>query len=228
MCMPRVRYGRRSIPHAELRTLAARIASALHAEGVGHGDRVAIVLRNEPTFLTVSAACGLMGAVPVAVNWHSRGAELRHVLSHSGAKVICVHSDLVAEVEATAPAHALPIIEVPVPVELAEHYGQALVTGRHRVLDEWLDGHGPYAEVLDVAPLSLIYTSGTTGLAKGVLAPPDDARSVPAGGLSHPGGDGPAARDAHAHHRAHVPCGAQRPGTVRTRAGHRVDDHAAL
>jgi long-chain acyl-CoA synthetase len=168
---PRVRYGQGSISHAELRAAAARIASALHAEGVRHGDRVAIVLRNEPTFLTLSAACGLMGAVPVAVNWHSRGAELRHVLSHSGAKVICVHSDLVGEVEATAPAHAL-IVEVPVPDELAEHYGEAPVTGRHQRLEEWVAGHGPYAQALDVAPLSLIYTSGTTGLAKGVLRPP--------------------------------------------------------
>ena len=147
------------------------MASALHAEGVSHGDRVAIVLRNEPAFLTVSAACGLMSAVPVPVNWHSRGVELRHVLTHSGAKVVFVHSDLVAEVERVAPPQLI-IIEVRVPDELASHYGPASVTGRHRELGEWLQGHEPYAEALDAAPLSLIYTSGTTGLAKGVLRPP--------------------------------------------------------
>jgi long-chain acyl-CoA synthetase len=173
MNSPGVRYGERTIPHVQLRSLAARTASALHAEGVGHGDRVALVLRNEPTFLTLSAACGLMGAVPVPVNWHSRGVELAHVLKHSGAKVLCVHSDLIGEVEAVAPRESI-IVEVPVPDELVSHYGPAPVTGRHRLLHEWLEGQEPYAQALEVAPLSLIYTSGTTGLAKGVLRPPMD------------------------------------------------------
>jgi long-chain acyl-CoA synthetase len=186
MGSPRIRYGERAIAHAQLRALAARIAGALHAEGVRHGDRVAIVLRNEPTFLTVSAACGLMGAVPVPINWHSRGVELHHVLAHSGAKLVCVHSDLVPEVEAVAPAQLI-IIEVPVPDELVAHYGPARLTGRHRVLDEWLEGHEPYAEAQDVAPLSLIYTSGTTGLAKGVLRPamnPEQSKHVAAATLA--------------------------------------------
>lgn len=78
-----VRFGEREIPHDELTAEAARIAGALHGAGVEHGDRVAIVLRNEPTFLALSAACSQMGAVAVPINWHSRGRELRHVLSQS-------------------------------------------------------------------------------------------------------------------------------------------------
>ncbi len=37
------------------------------------------------------------------VNWHSRGRELRHVLSHSGARAVFVHSDLIAGVEESLP-----------------------------------------------------------------------------------------------------------------------------
>jgi long-chain acyl-CoA synthetase len=62
-----VRFGDREIPHDELLAHAATIAAALSAARVGHGDRVAIVLRNEPTFLALSAACGLIGAVPLPV-----------------------------------------------------------------------------------------------------------------------------------------------------------------
>jgi long-chain acyl-CoA synthetase len=163
-----VRFGGREIPHAELAAQAAAVAGALNASGVGHGDRVAIVLRNEPTFLSLSAACGLMGAVPVPVNWHSRGRELRHVLSHSGARAVFAHSDLTAAVEQTVPA-GVELIEVPVPAELAAHYGEAPVTGRHPVFAAWIAGAEPYAQPLENAPMSLIYTSGTTGLAKGVL-----------------------------------------------------------
>ena len=64
MSGPMVRYGDREIPHEELRVQAARTAAGLVEAGVRHGDRVALVLRNEPTFLSLSAACGLIGAVP--------------------------------------------------------------------------------------------------------------------------------------------------------------------
>jgi long-chain acyl-CoA synthetase len=182
---PTVSYGERAIPQSELTAQAAQVAAALDEAGVRHGDRVGIVLRNEPAFLTLSAACGLMGAVPVPVNWHSRDLELRHVLAHSGAKVVFVHSDLVAGVEAVLPDGAT-IVEVPVPEELADRCGRATVTGRHDLFEEWFAGHGPYAQPLGSAPLSLIYTSGTTGLAKGVLRSPmepEQSRQVAAATL---------------------------------------------
>ena len=53
---PMVSYGEREIPHEQLRTEAARTAAGLVEAGVRHGDRVAIVLRNEPAFLSLSAA----------------------------------------------------------------------------------------------------------------------------------------------------------------------------
>ena len=63
MAGPVVRYGEREIPHDALRLEAARTAAGLAEAGVRHSDRVALVLRNEPTFLSLSAACGLIGAV---------------------------------------------------------------------------------------------------------------------------------------------------------------------
>lgn len=58
-----VRFGEREIPHDELVAQAAKIADALATAGVAHGDRVAIALRNEPTFLALSDACSQMGDV---------------------------------------------------------------------------------------------------------------------------------------------------------------------
>ena len=163
-----VRFGEREIPHDELTAQAAKIATALSEAGVEHGDRVAIVLRNEPAFLALSAACPLIGAVPVPVNWHSGGRELRHVLSHSRARVVFVHSNLIAGVEESLPG-GVEMIEVPVPAETAAHYGYAPVTGRHPLLEDWIGDAEPYAHQAGSARMSVIYTSGTTGLAKGVL-----------------------------------------------------------
>lgn len=165
---PSIRFGERRIEQAALTDRAARAAQALHEAGVGQGDRVAIVMRNDPELPMLSAAAALLGAVPVPANWHWQGEELRHVLGHSGSRVAFVHSDLVPRGEAVLPAGAT-LVEVPVPEELAAAYGSAAPTGRHPPIKDWLGGHEPYAEPGAGAPLSLIYTSGTTGLAEGVL-----------------------------------------------------------
>jgi long-chain acyl-CoA synthetase len=180
MSGPMVRFGEREIPQAELKTQAALVAGALSASGVEHGDRVAIILRNEPSFLMLSAACGLMGAVPVPVNWHWHGEELRHVITDSGARALFAHSDLVAAAEGVLPA-GVQLIEVPVPDELAACYGHAPVTARHPLIADWIAGRQPYAQPLQAAPMSLIYTSGTTGLPKGVIRAamePEQSRQV--------------------------------------------------
>jgi long-chain acyl-CoA synthetase len=185
MTGPMVRYGEREITHEQLRIEAARTATGLVQAGVRHGDRVALVLRNEPTFLSLSAACGLIGAVPVPVNWHWHGLELRHVIAHSGSRAVFAHSDFVANVEEILPV-GVPLVEVPVPAELSAHHGRAPVTGRRPLLAEWIGAHEPYAEPLDAAPMSVIYTSGTTGLPKGVIRDPmtpEQSREVAAATL---------------------------------------------
>ncbi|MGZ4231854.1 MAG: AMP-binding protein [Solirubrobacteraceae bacterium] len=186
MSGPVVRYGEREIPHDELRLEAARTAAGLAAAGVRHSDRVALVLRNEPTFLSLSAACGLMGAVPVPVNWHWHGKELRHVITHSDSRVVFAHSDFIANVEEVLP-DGVPLVEVPVPDELTAHYGAAPITGRRPLFADWIGAHEPYAEPQDAAPMSLIYTSGTTGLPKGVIRDamtPEQSRDVAAATLA--------------------------------------------
>ncbi|MGZ4295152.1 MAG: AMP-binding protein [Solirubrobacteraceae bacterium] len=142
MSGPVVRYGEREIPHDELRLEAARTAAGLAAAGVRHSDRVALVLRNEPTFLSLSAACGLMGAVPVPVNWHWHGKELRHVITHSDSRVVFAHSDFIANVEEVLP-DGVPLVEVPVPDELTAHYGAAPITGRRPLFADWIGAHEP-------------------------------------------------------------------------------------
>lgn len=170
-----VRSGKRVVSYAELRGRAARVASGLHALGVRAGDRVAVVLRNEPVFLEVSLGVGLLGAVPVPVNWHWRGDELAHVLTDSGSRAVFVHADLLAGVEAVLP-HGVAVIEVNVPEELRAAYGGAAgVSGRHREYEAWLAALAPWGEGPSEAPMSVIYTSGTTGLPKGVVRAPASA-----------------------------------------------------
>jgi long-chain acyl-CoA synthetase len=182
MPAPHVHSGERSRPYDELRERAARIAAGLHALGVRAGDRVAIVLRNEPAFLEIGMAAGLLGAAPVPVNWHWKDDELAYVLSNSESKVIFVHGDLLEQVEAVAPA-AATIVEAAVPAEVARTYGLAAgaaeTSGRHPLLDAWLTEHEPWSEPPAAAPMSVIYTSGTTGRPKAILRSPTAPEQTP-------------------------------------------------
>jgi long-chain acyl-CoA synthetase len=165
--------GRRVVPVARMRERAARLASGLRRMGVGPGDRYAIVMRNETGMLEATFAASLIGAVPVPVNWHWTGADLRHLLSDSQSVVALVHSDLVPVVEAQKPEH-LRIVEVAVPEEVAEEYALGTVppTGRYPTAEELIEDNDPPTEQVLAPPMSVIYTSGTTGLAKGVLRDP--------------------------------------------------------
>ncbi|WP_116024100.1 AMP-binding protein [Thermomonospora umbrina] len=161
----------------ELRARAARIAAGLDALGVGAGDRVAVMLRNEPAFLEVTEAAGLLGALPVPINWHWRAAELDHLLTDSGAKAVFVHTDLVSTVERALPP-GVRLIEARVPGELTAAFGlpPSGVTRRHPTLDELIEGNDPWTGPAGDTPASVIYTSGTTGRPKGIRrvpTPPD-------------------------------------------------------
>jgi long-chain acyl-CoA synthetase len=163
-----IRIGERVISQDALRLDAAKVASALKDLGVQHGERVATVARNDPDALMISAACGLIGAVPVPVNWHWHGAELAHVLTDSSARAVFAHSCFIPAVEEVAP-DGVPVIEIPVREEQVAAYGPSAPTGSYPLLDEWFGAFDPWAEPLSAAPLGLIYTSGTTGLPKGVI-----------------------------------------------------------
>jgi long-chain acyl-CoA synthetase len=175
---PFVRSGDRYRSQSEVRDRAARIAAGLHGLGVGHGDRYAIVLRNETAYLEATFAAAHIGAVPVPVNWHWTGEDLRHLLHDSGAKAAIVHSDLIPGVERHAPA-GLTIVEAPVPPEIRSAYGlgEVPLTGRYSSLEALVENNEPIGASRVDPPMGVIYTSGTTGLAKGIQRAPVSAEA---------------------------------------------------
>lgn len=152
---------------------AARIATGLAELGVEAGDRVAVVLRNEPAHLEITTAAALLGAAAVPVNWHFRTDDLRHVLTDSGSVVVFAHTDLLPAVTAVLPT-GVHVIEVAVPPGVAAACGTDAppATGRHPLLDDWLAERAPLDRPAPLRPPTVIYSSGTTGRPKGVLREP--------------------------------------------------------
>jgi long-chain acyl-CoA synthetase len=154
---------------------ASRAASGLAALGVGEGDSVALLLRNDLPFFVASYGAARLGAYAVPINFHARAHEVDYLLRDCGAKILVGHSDLLRAVASAIPS-GLPVIAVepgaalrstfrlaaescPVPAGMTEWTGWL---ARQTPLDQWPPR----------AVQSMIYTSGTTGRPKGVRREP--------------------------------------------------------
>ena len=62
-----------------------RVAGGLAALGLGRGDRVAFLDKNNPACLEVALGTGLLGAASAVVNWRLAAGELDYVINDSGA-----------------------------------------------------------------------------------------------------------------------------------------------
>jgi long-chain acyl-CoA synthetase len=172
--MTGIRCGQRFRDYEDVRTRAGAIASGLAALGVTAGDRVAIYMHNEIAFIEASIGIGMLGAIPVPVNWHWQGAELAYLLDDSDSKVIFADTSLISTAEAVAGDRAL--------IEVTQESRPA--TGRHPVYEDWLALQGPRSEPPSQAPLAMVYTSGTTGRPKGIVrAPSTSAQAQAVAGL---------------------------------------------
>ena len=77
-----------------------RVAGGLAALGLGRGDRVAFLDKNNPACLEVALGAGLLGAASAMVNWRLAAGELDYVINDSGASVLFAGAELLPAVEA--------------------------------------------------------------------------------------------------------------------------------
>ena len=150
-----------------------RAAAAMAADGVGPGDAVALLLRNDFAFFVASLAARWLGAYATPINWHATPDEIGYILADSGAKLLVGHDDLLAPLTGRAGLPAT--VAVPTPAEIAGAYRLAPATppAEARRWEDWLaaaDAEPPAPTAAGAS--AMIYTSGTTGKPKGVKREP--------------------------------------------------------
>ena len=166
---PALISGERSISRAQLDRRARRSASALRGLGLGPGDRLALLMRNDFAFFEAMRAAALLNAVTVPLNWHLTVGEVRRILDHSGARAIVAHSDLLSG-ELLEACGSLNPVCVATPPEVRDAYGLAGTAPPEGVpvWREWTRGYPRWRDEPAGPGNVMFYTSGTSGEPKGV------------------------------------------------------------
>src|SRR4029078_11109335 len=155
-----------------------RWSATLQDMGVAQGDRVAYIAPNTLAQLESFYAVPQIGAVLVPINYRLTPDDFVYLINHSGAKVVCVHSDYLQAVESIRPQ--LPNVE----------FFVVLNDSREGWLDyECLLARGlakfsrPAIQEKDL--LTMNYTSGPTSRPKGVMITHHNAWMNTVGTLVH-------------------------------------------
>lgn len=175
-----IAWGDRRFTFGEVAERSKRLASYLHAQGLGvrreraeldgwecGQDSVALALYNGNEYL--EGMLGAFGArvAPFNVNYRYVGEELRYLLNDARPRAMILHSSLAATL-----AEVLPTLDSPpdVLLQVEDEPGHDLLPGAVWY-EEALAGASPDGAPVDPSPddLYILYTGGTTGMPKGVL-----------------------------------------------------------
>jgi len=155
-----------------------RWSNALQQLGVKPGDRVAYIAPNTHAQLESFYAVPQIGAVLVPINYRLTAEDFAYIINHSGARIVCAHSDYLDAVDGIRAQ--LPNVEKFVALEGSQ--------------DGWLNYEAMLADAApDVARpeigendlISINYTSGTTSRPKGVMITHRNAYMNVVGTLVH-------------------------------------------
>jgi len=170
--------GDRRFTFAQFLDRCDRWSNALQKLGVGQGDRVAYIAPNTHGHFEGYYAVPQIGAVLVPINYRLLPADFEYIINHSGAKVVCVHSDYLKDIDSIR--RQLPNVTHFVALE-----GKG---------EGWLDyettlaASSPDFKPVEIAETDLItinYTSGTTARPKGVMITHRNAWVNTMGTLAH-------------------------------------------
>ena len=84
---------------AELNARTNKLANAMKALGIGHGDRVAMLAFNEPEYYEMFYGLGKIGAILVPINYRLAGPEMQFIISDCAPKAMVVGPEYVEIVD---------------------------------------------------------------------------------------------------------------------------------
>lgn len=157
---PALTFNGRTLTYGQLDDRCNRLADSLSRLGVGPGDRVAFLGRNQPEHFEIVFAVAKLGGVTVGMNWRLSPSELAAQLKD------CTPAVLFASVEAMPTAVAARDV-AGVSITLIGFDPSPDQHGYTALIERGANASVPSRSRSDDLCM-ICYTSGTTGHAKGV------------------------------------------------------------
>ncbi|NUS45947.1 MAG: long-chain-fatty-acid--CoA ligase [Mycobacteriaceae bacterium] len=158
-----VRFLGQDTTWAQLHRRFTAFAGALARRGIGRGDRVLVLMLNNPQYLEAVFGINAIGAIAVPVNFRLTPPEIGYLAADSGA--VAIVTDTVLAPLAAAVRAGRPELSTCVVVGAATE-GDLL--GYEDLLAEPGSPHEPL-DIPEDSPALVMYTSGTTGSPKGAV-----------------------------------------------------------
>ncbi len=162
-----------SITFDELKDRTARLAAGLADLGVGHGDRVVMMISNRAEFHPLDLAVLFLGATPISIYNSSAPDQIRYLVNDCGATVAIVENDgFLARFDKVR--DDIPTIRHFAIIDATDDTPDSVLRYDDLVAFDPidLDAAAQTATLEDLA--TIIYTSGTTGPPKGVMLTHDN------------------------------------------------------
>ena len=144
-------FARRPWSYEELWRAVGAAAAELAQEGIGRGDRVAVLGRNSERYVITWLATQLLAAVHVPINFMLSAREVGYVVGHSGARLALGDPELLDTLRAGAET-ACPVAELRLP---GGHPGA--------------EPPAPDPAISFDTVAQIAYTSGTESMPKGAM-----------------------------------------------------------
>jgi long-chain acyl-CoA synthetase len=161
-----IEFEAESWSYSALDALANRFARYFAERGLARGDRVSMIVGNDPLLVGAYFGAFRAGLIANPVNTRLSASELAYVLNHAGSRCVLVGGDLCEAFAAALPMlHSSPhvvVLRPPGAVPFEARTSDDVMRGKGDSPD------GPAGCSAEDGAL-LIYTSGTTGHPKGVL-----------------------------------------------------------